>query len=180
MKTRYLAAYTSVCLAIGLATPAGAEDFPFTIGGSSFGGGPSVQITGIMTGHWLTGNEWLITGVQGTMNGLPVMLSGTGYGIPDDILYTGAGWTYVGPPELGSVGGFPLDQYGLGFSNGQTSVLFSCGSISYFQPDCEMAGAYGYGPAAITFTQVPEPPILALLMLGFSAAGLGWRQRRRR
>jgi len=168
MRTRTLSLLALGLLSGLLGSWVQAEEFIFSFTTSSFRGGPSVEASGVLSGDSLGGNEWQITGVQGTMNGLPLMLAPTtDEGIPDFIFYTGAG-------SGGYRYGFPFDLSGVGLANGQVSVLLACGSISYFEPDCEMLAPPPYGTSGLnfTYTQASEPTTLALLMLGVAAVAL--------
>ena len=172
MRTTQATLLFFTVLAGTLAASAYGEDFVFTFSTTELRGGPSLQASGVLMGDSLGGNEWQITAVTGTMAGLPLMLSGaTPEGIPDSIFYTGAG---SGGYNLG----FPFDLSGLGLSNGQLSVILACGSISHFEPDCEMLAPLGTSNLNFTYTQAPEPATLALLSVGL--AGLGWSALRRR
>lgn len=150
------------------------EEFVFKFNSYTFTGGPTVQASGVFTGTWLSGNEWQITAVQGSMDGRPLVLGGTtDQGVPDFLFYTGRG--------SGGYGyGFPFDLSGVGLSNGALDILLACGSISYTQPDCEMLAPYPYDTSGLNFTysQVPEPAMLELLVGGLLALGMCGRRRR--
>lgn len=171
MRTRTLTLLAFVLLGTLLTVRSYSEDFVFSFEASPLRGGPFLQGSGVLMGDSLGGNEWQITAATGTMGGLPLMLSGaTDQGIPDNILYTGAG---SGGYRLG----FPFDLSGLGLSNGQLAVILDCGSISYVQPDCEMFTPSGISGLSFTFTQVPEPATLALLGVGLAMLALRGRRR---
>jgi PEP-CTERM motif len=172
MKTRIVPLLTLALLAALSGARAQAEEFLFNFSGGSFNGG-LVSGQGVLDGTYLSPNEWQITAARGTLNGLPLSLSGGYMGDPDQILYTG-------PGSGGYDYGFPFDQYGIGFSNSQFSVLLACGSLSHFQPDCEMFAPLPYGISDFNFTykQVPEPGTLALLALALAILGVCTLRRR--
>jgi PEP-CTERM motif len=175
MKTPAFRLVAFSLLAVLLAVTAHGEEFVFNFNSYIIHGGPTVQGSGVFTAHWLTGNEWQITGVQGTMNGGPLTLAATSdEGVPDFLFYTG----------LGSGGynyGFPFDLSGVGLSNGQISVILACGSISYYLPDCELEAPYPYDTNGLDFSyqQVPEPAVLNLVAVGLVALAVCGQRRRR-
>lgn len=172
MRTKTLPVLAFSLLGALLAAGAHGEDFLFSFEASPLRGGPFLQGSGVLVGDSLGGNEWQITAASGTMGGLPLMLSGaTDQGIPDNILYTGAG-------SGGYRMGFPFDLSGLGLSNGQLAVILDCGSISYTQPDCEMFTPTGISGLNFTFTQVPEPATFGLLSVGLALLALRSLRRR--
>jgi len=176
MKTRAIPLLAFSLLGALLAASAHSEEFVFNFNSYTFHGGPTVQAAGVFTGYWLTGNQWQLTAVQGTMNGGPLTLAATtDEGVPDFLFYTG----------LGSGGynyGFPFDLSGVGLSNGQISVILACGSISYYLPDCELEAPYPYDTSGLDFSykQVPEPATLNLFAVSLVALALCGRRRHRR
>jgi hypothetical protein len=145
--------------------------------------GYTVNASGTLDASPLGGGAFQVTSISGTWNGIAITGLGT-YASNDNLVYTS---------------GFAVDYPGLAFTlaNGMDVNAYSdtetdpsvdpyaCGAVGYCEIGPGANGSSGLGPPSdpinqisFTLTEVPEPAVWAMMMLGLFGVGVAARRRR--